>query len=98
MVEKIPLHSPSGVGLVVATIVAALIVLGFCAALDNHYRRQRQRDLRWYADRLVTLQRQHRTPTPLADTTCSTTEVRGGGTRSNRVVSQVDRPAPPSRR
>ncbi len=58
MIEKIPLHSPSGVGLVLATIVAALIVLGFCAALDKHYRRLRHRDLRWYADRITELQRE----------------------------------------
>lgn len=69
MVENVPLHSPGGVGLVVATIVAALIVLGFCAALDNHYRRLRHRDLRWYAERVTTLQRERRAVLSLADTT-----------------------------
>ena len=85
MAENVPLHSPGGVGLVVAAVVAALIVLGFCVALDRHYRRQRNRDLHWYADRVTALQRERRATASLADATPfprSTTAVRGSGTRS----------------
>ena len=67
MAENVPLHSPGGGVVVVAAIVAALIVLGFCVALDRHYRRQRNRDLHWYADRLTALQRERRATASLAD-------------------------------
>lgn len=67
--RSIPLHSPGSPGLVVAAITAALIVILFCAAIDAHYRRRRHQDLRWYADRIHSLQSRQRNETSSADTT-----------------------------
>ena len=95
MAERIPLLSPSGVGLVVAALAAALIVLGFCVALDRHYRRQRNRDLHWYADRLTALQRERRATRLRADAThCPRSATSSAGQRDsvNGRDGRHDRP------